>query len=102
MDEPLTPFWRGVHRTQAALPLHPLEEVRSRSWRSGHFRGARHQFVLRFDGPRASMLAERFEARLGLTALEMPGHIVADVSIVAREHRPGWARLRIEVLTVKA
>lgn len=101
MDSALT-FLRGVRSALKALAALPLEEVRTRAWRSANFRGLRHEFALRFDGPAAARAADGFIEKLGPSGLEAPGHIVADVKLVSDERRPGWARLRIEVLTVEA
>jgi hypothetical protein len=101
MDGALT-FLRGVQAALKALAAFPLEEVRTHSWRSANFRGLRHEFALCFNGPTACSAADGFIARLEPGELEAPGHIVADVKLVSDERRPGWARLRIEVLTVEA
>ena len=102
MAETLTQYLRTMREALLEVADSPLEEVRTRSWRSAHFEGARHQFVLRFDGRSAGTAADRFTARLPQTRLEMPGYTVADVSVVSDDRGPGWARLRVEVLTVKS
>jgi hypothetical protein len=101
MDGALT-FLRGVRAALRALAAFPLEEVRTRSWRSANFRGLRHEFALCFSGPAACSIADGFLERLGPIQLETPGHIVAGVTLLSDERRPGSARLRIEVLTVEA
>lgn len=93
---------RSVRAALRTLAAFPLEEVRKRSWRSENFRGSRYEFALRFDGPKAGSAADSFIQQLRPSVLETPEHIVADVSLVSDERRPGWARLRIEVLTVEA
>ena len=101
MDRPLT-LLRAVRAALKALAALPLEEVRTRAWRSASFTGLRHEFALRFEGADAAKAADGFIAGLAPAALEAPGHIVADVQLVSDERRPDWARLRIEVLTVEA
>ena len=101
MDGALS-FLRGVRAALRALAAFPLEEVRTRTWRSANFRGLRHEFALCFNGPAAGSTADGFIERLEPSRLEAPGHIVADVKLISDERRPGWARLRIEVLTVEA
>jgi hypothetical protein len=78
-----------------------LEEVASRSWASVTFSGARHELAFRLEGDGAEAAAERFAS--GLEAAEFPlrGHILADIALVDEERRPGWARLRLEALTVE-
>ena len=78
-----------------------VEETRSRRWASVTFQGARHEIAFRLDGEGAEVEAERF--LLGLEARNFPlrGHLVADLSLVAQERRPGFARIRIEALTVE-
>jgi hypothetical protein len=101
MDGALT-FLRGVRAALRALAAFPLEEVRTRTWRSASFRGLRHEFALCFNGPAAGNTADGFLERLEPRQLEVPGHIVAEVKLVSDERRANWARLRIEVLTVEA
>jgi hypothetical protein len=101
MDSAVT-LLRGIKAALRALAVFPLEEVRTRAWRSGNFRGLRHEFALRFDGPAASSAADGFIAKLEPGKLEAPGHIVADVKLLSDDRRPGRARLKIEVLTVEA
>jgi hypothetical protein len=93
MDGALT-FLRGVRAALKALAALPLEEVRTRRWRSANFRGLRHEFALCFDGPAACSAADGFIEKLAPAQLEAPGHIVADVKLVSDERRPGRARLR--------
>lgn len=95
-------FLRGIQAALKALAAFPLEEVRTRAWRSANFRGLRHEFALCFNGPSAGSAADGFIERLQPKQLEAPGHVVADVKLVSDERRPNWARLRIEVLTVEA
>ena len=95
-------FLRGVRAALKALTALPLEEVRTRAWRSANFRGLRHEFALCFNGPAACSVADSVIAGLEPGELDAPGHIVADVKLVSDERRPGWARLRIEVLTVES
>jgi hypothetical protein len=101
MDRPLT-LLRAVRAGLKALAALPLEEVRTRAWRSASFSGLRHEFALRFNGPDAAKAADGFIAVLAPAELEAPGHIVANVHLLSDERRHDWARLRIEVLTVKA
>ena len=78
-----------------------VEEVRSRSWASVTFSGARHDLALRLEGDGAEAAAERFLG--GLEAAEFPldGHVLADISLVSQERRPGCVRIRLEALTVR-
>jgi len=78
-----------------------LEEMRSRRWASVTFRGARHELVFRLEGERAEQAAARFLASLEPRNFPLRGHLVADLSLVSQERRPGWARIRLEALTVE-
>lgn len=78
-----------------------LEEIRSRRWSSVTFRGARHELAFRLDGEGAEAAAGRFLSGLGARRFSLRGHLVADVSLVAEERRPGFARIRLDVLTVE-
>jgi hypothetical protein len=78
-----------------------LEEIRSRRWASVTFRGARHELVFRLEGEGAEEAAGRFLSSLHARDFPLRGHLLADVSLVAEERRPGCARIRLEALTVE-
>ena len=78
-----------------------LEETRSRRWASVTFKGARHEIAFRLDGDGAEGEAERFLLGLEARAFPLRGHLVADLCLVAQERRPGFARIRLEALTVE-
>lgn len=85
----------------AEEPGFAIEEVRSRRWASVTFRGARHELAFRLEGEASEAAAERFVAGIGAADFPLPGHILADIALVAQERRPGCARIRIEALTVE-
>ena len=78
-----------------------IEEVRSRSWASVTFSGARHDLALRLEGEGAEAAAERFLGTLDAAEFPLDGHVLADISLVSQERRPGCVRLRLEALTVR-
>jgi hypothetical protein len=78
-----------------------LEEIRSRGWASVTFRGARHELTFRLEGEGAEEAAAHFLSGLRARDFALPGHLLADVSLVAEERRPGCARIRVEALTVE-
>ena len=78
-----------------------LEEIRSRRWASVTFQGARHELAFRLEGEGAEEAAGRFLSRLDARNFELRGHLLADVSLVAEERRPGFARIRLDALTVE-
>jgi hypothetical protein len=105
MDGPLddsAAFLRAARKALSGLGSVALEEVRVRGWKSANFRGARHEFLLRFRGLDCASRADRFVEALARTELDLPGHVVADVDLVAEERRAEWTLLRMEVLTVEA
>ncbi|MFN3387557.1 MAG: hypothetical protein ACK40O_01395 [Allosphingosinicella sp.] len=78
-----------------------MEEIRSRRWASVTFRGARHEFAFRLEGAASGDAAERFLAGLEAADFTLPGHILADIALVAQERRPGSVLIRLEALTVE-
>ena len=78
-----------------------VEEVRSRSWASVTFSGARHDLALRIEGEGAEAAAERFLGGLDAAEFPLAGHVLADIALVSQERRPGCVRLRLEALTVR-
>ena len=75
--------------------------MRSRRWGSVTFQGARHELLFRIEGAGAESAAGRFLDGLDARNFELRGHLVADVSLIAEERRPGSARIRLDVLTVE-
>jgi hypothetical protein len=78
-----------------------LEELRSRRWASVTFQGARHELAFRLEGEGAEEAAGRFLSGLDVRHFPLRGHLLADVSVVTEERRPGCARIRLEALTVE-
>ena len=78
-----------------------LEEVRSRSWASVTFVGARHELAFRLEGDRAAESGGRFLANLESAEFDLRDHLLADIALVDREELPGALRIRIEALTVE-
>lgn len=78
-----------------------LEEIRSRKWASVTFQGARHELLFRLEGEGAEDAAGHFLGRLEARNFALRGHLLADVSMVEEERRPGFARIRLDALTVE-
>ncbi len=78
-----------------------LEEIRSRRWASVTFQGARHEIAFRLEGEGADEAAARFLSGLDARNFTLRGHLLADVSLMAQERRPGFARIRLDALTVE-
>jgi hypothetical protein len=78
-----------------------LEEIQSRRWASVTFQGARIELAFTLEGEGVEEVAGRFLSSLDARNFELRGHLLADVSLVTQERRPGFARIRIEALTVE-
>jgi hypothetical protein len=78
-----------------------FEEIRSRSWASATFAGARHELGLRLAGEGAAAAADAFAENLESADFELRGHLLADIALVANEPTEDGVRLRIEALTVE-
>jgi hypothetical protein len=96
-----TAFLRAIRVTFVNFAGFVLEEIHSRRWASVTFQGARHELVFRLEGGGAEEAAERFLSALDARNFELRGHLLADVSLVAQERRPGFARIRLDALTVE-
>jgi hypothetical protein len=74
-----------------------LVSHQERPWSSTTFEGSRHHFLLEFDGVDAIALGEALIARLPDHEFTIPGHLVADATIVSVEHSlADHPRMRIE------
>jgi hypothetical protein len=79
-----------------------FEEIRSRSWASVTFTGARHELGLRLEGDGAEAAADRLCDGLDTAELNLRGHILADIALIYRAPADqGGVRLRLEALTVE-
>lgn len=80
-----------------------IEEIRSRSWASATFAGARHELAFRIEGERAHAVADTFLADLESAEFNLRGHILADIGLVS-DARPDDGRsvsIGLEALTVE-
>jgi hypothetical protein len=82
------------------LAVETLEET---DWASVTFTGARHRLRVTLEGEGAVGAAADFLERLPDLDLPMPGHIVADIALVAEERRDSgrYAALELEALTIE-
>lgn len=78
-----------------------FEEIRSSSWASATFIGARHELSFRVSGDGAEAAVERFASALQVAEFQLRGHILADITLVAKEPAEDGVRLRVEALTVE-
>ena len=80
-----------------------IEEVRSRSWASATFAGARHELTFRIEGGRAHEAADAFLADMESAEFSLRGHILADIALVsdARPDHGQAVTISIEALTVE-
>lgn len=69
-----------------------------RPWSSATFSGARHGIVVSFRGAEATAHGETFIAALPDHEFTVPGHLVADATVIAVEH----AQLPEPGMTVEA
>jgi hypothetical protein len=79
-----------------------VEEIRSRSWASATFAGARHELTFRIEGEGAGAAADAFLATLTAAEFDLRGHILADIALVSEERTDeGLVRISLEGLTVE-
>lgn len=101
LTDAATALLQAVRVSFASFAGYVLEEIRSRRWASVTFQGARHELAFRLEGEGAEEAASRFLSGLHARNFPLRGHLVADVSLVSEERRPGLARIRLEALTVE-
>lgn len=75
-----------------------VESSSSQPWASVTFTGARHKATLRIGSTHA---ADRFAEGIDVAEFMLPGHILADIEIVARRPVPDGIFLDLEALTVE-
>ena len=94
-DHPRVPMRNGLRRDPHARLLHTLlqtagegsriDAASSRPWASATFTGSRHMIDLRFEGAQAHDASATLTERLPEAQFNIPGYIVADVSIDAQD-----------------
>jgi hypothetical protein len=72
-------------------------------WASVTFCGARHRLRVRLEGSGAVGAAADFLGDLGERDYALPGHLLADIALLAEERGDGgsYAALEIEALTIE-
>lgn len=101
LTDATTAFLHAIRVTFVNFAGFVLEEIRSRRWASVTFQGARHELAFRLEGEGAEEAAGRFLSGLDARNFTLRGHLLADVSLVSQERRPGFARIRLDALTVE-
>ena len=74
-----------------------IERHASEAWHSATFAGGRHRVEA---SGRSGERLDAWLARLGDAAIEVPGHLVADLTVAACERAAGVTRFRLEGVTV--
>lgn len=102
-NDATTALLRAIRaRVDAGLVL-SFDEIRSRSWASATFVGARHELSFTLRGSDAANAAQIFVESLETTEFSLRGHILADIALVSYRLEPGAdaAWIWIEALTVE-
>lgn len=78
-----------------------LREVRTRPWAGSTFSGARHSVTFLAAASSIGEVSQHLPENLDGVDVPLHGHILADASVMAFEHRPGVFRVTVEALTVE-
>lgn len=80
-----------------------VEPIEQTDWASVTFTGARHRLRVILDGDGAVGAAADFLEQLPDLDLPLPGHIVADIALIAEERSDDGrhAMLELEALTIE-
>jgi hypothetical protein len=102
LNDATTAFLRAVGGNFDKFAL-TVEEIRSRSWASATFAGARHELSFRIEGEGVNAAADAFLATLTAAEFDLRGHILADIALVseARSDDGNLVRISLEALTVE-
>ena len=100
MNDATTAFLRALSVNFVNFGM-TIEEIRSRSWASVTFTGARHELTFRVAGEGAAAAADRFLENLEAAEFDLRGHILADIALVSQERSGDWIRISLEGLTVE-
>jgi hypothetical protein len=101
LNDATTAFLRAIGGNFDKVAL-TVEEIRSRSWASATFAGARHELTFRIEGAGAGAAADSFLSTLTAAEFDLRGHILADIALVSEERTDeGQVRISLEGLTVE-
>lgn len=92
---------RALHRRAGGPGGVEIGTATTEGWASATFRGARHKVVLRLTGEGASDRASALSQDVGTIEFSLPGHLVADIAVIARHQMPEGVAIEIEALTVE-
>ena len=92
---------RAVREKAERDGLAEIVATRSEAWASATFRGARHSLSLQLDGDGAEDRATRLGETLDAMEFRLPGHLVADIALIARRSNPHGVSVEIEALTLE-
>jgi len=73
----------------------------SEAWASATFRGARHRLTLQLGGNDAGDRAAKLAEELDAIEFQLPGHLVADITLTSRRETAAGVAMEIEALTVE-
>lgn len=94
----LAPLIRALARRSSAQPI--VENALSTPWSSITFSGARHHFVLRFEGDRAARHADALCDGLDYAEFELGAHLLVDIAVLDTRPCARGCTLTIEALTI--
>lgn len=102
MNDATTAFLRVMNASFGNFGM-IVEEIRSRSWASATFTGARHELSFRISGEGAAAAADHFIDHLQAAEFDLRGHVMADIALVSDERRDDddVIRISLEALTVE-
>jgi hypothetical protein len=102
LNDATTAFLRAIGGNFDKFVL-TVEEIRSRSWASATFAGARHEVSFRIEGEGAGVAADAFLATLTAAEFDLRGHILADIALVseARSDEGNLVQISLEALTME-
>ncbi|MEM8695546.1 MAG: hypothetical protein AAGE05_05940 [Pseudomonadota bacterium] len=96
LTDGLAPLVRALTVRAGIRPI--VEEVRSQPWSSITFTGARHRFILRFDGAQAETSIRSLAEGLDYAEFDLGRYILVDIAIVDTVIGDGSATIEIEAL----
>jgi hypothetical protein len=101
LTDAATAFVQAIRARLAHFIHFEIVDLRSRSWASVTFRGARHEIDFKLEGEGAQAAAGRLLEDLDARDFRLRGHLLVNLSLVSQALRPGFARIRLEALTVE-
>lgn len=100
MSDPVKAIVRRLHHNCRPFAELTLDHGESEEWNSLLFDGGRHRLKLCLRGSGREEVVDALPVWIADEGFTIPGHLIADIRLVAVNHGDDHTELRLEALTI--